>query len=251
MGPWTPALFVWVLVAIVAAPSAHAADFTVNPIQIFLGGQVQSAILTARNASGEPLRFQLNVFAWSQDPTGQMRLAPTTDIIFFPRLLTLAPGEQRIVRVGTAAPPGPVERTYRLFVEELPAVATEATPPGAVRVLARLGIPIFVQPTVGRPELRLGRLSLQAGRMIFELRNAGTKHVVPHEVHVRGLDASGGPVWERALDGWYVLAGESRIYHVALGRDECVRTRTVVVDVTAGEQVLTERLDVPTQHCGP
>src|SRR5512136_1744285 len=113
------ALLLLLAVATANPRSARAADFTVNPIQIFLAAQTQSAILTVHNTSTEPLRFQLNAFGWAQDAAGQMQLTPTNEVIFFPRLLTLAPNEQRIVRVGTSVAPGPVERTYRIFVEEL------------------------------------------------------------------------------------------------------------------------------------
>lgn len=229
----------------------EGADFIVNPIQIFFTGQTQSAILTVQNTSDEPLRFQLDAFAWAQEPTGQMRLAPTGDIIFFPRLLSLGPREQRIVRVGISGPPGPVERTYRIFVEELPPLATQSTPPGQVRVLARMGIPIFVTPRTAQPELRMAGLTVQPGHVLLELRNGGTKHVVPQRIQVRGLAAGGEAVWQRELEGWYILAGDHRVFDIPLPRDECLRTRSIAVEVLAGEPSLRERFDVAPQACGP
>lgn len=245
------ALLLLLAATTVAPRAARAADFTVNPIQIFLSAQTQSAILTIQNTSTEPLRFQLNAFAWAQDTAGQMQLTPTTEVIFFPRLLTLAPNEQRIVRVGASGPPGPVERTYRIFVEELPPSTQQSAPPGQVRVLARMGIPIFVDARAGRAELRLGPAALQSGRATFELRNAGTKHVVPLDIRLQGLDAAGATVWERSQDAWYILAGDRRIYEVPVEREDCARTRAVAVQVKVGEQTLTERVDVPAPACAP
>jgi fimbrial chaperone protein len=252
---WTrsrPVLATLLLVGgVVLAPPARAADFTVNPIQIFFTGQTQSAILTVQNTSGETLRFQLNAYAWAQEPSGQMQLTPTGDIIFFPRLLSLAPREQRIVRVGASVPPGAVERTYRIFVEELPPLATENAPPGQVRVLARMGIPIFVASREARAELRLTGVAVQPGRVRLELHNAGTKHVVPQRVQVRGLGPADERVWERGLEGWYILAGDRRIFEIPLGHDECLRTRAIAVEIVAGEPPLTERFAVAPQACGP
>ena len=236
--------------ATLAGP-ARAADFTVNPIQIFLGGQTQSAILTVQNTSGESLRFQLNAFAWAQDSTGQIQLTPTSEIIFFPRLLTLAPREQRIVRVGTSAVPGPVERTYRIFVEELPPASQQTGPAGQVRVLARMGIPIFVAAKVGRAELRLGPPTLQSGRLVFELRNAGTRHTIPQVIRVQGLGPSGERLWGGEQEGWYILAGDRRVYEMAVSREDCGRTKTIAVEVKAGDQTLTASLDVTASACGP
>lgn len=245
------ALLLLLAAATILPRPARAADFTVNPIQIFLSGQTQSAILTIQNTSTEPLRFQLNAFAWAQDSGGQMLLTPTSEIIFFPRLLSLAAGEQRIVRVGTSAPPGPIERTYRIFVEELPPQAQSAASAGQVRVLARMGIPIFVEARAGRAELRLSPPELRPGRLVFELRNTGTKHIVPQSIRIRGQGPGGETVWQGEQEGWYVLAGQQRIYEMALPREECTRTRTVEVEVKAGEQTLTERLTIGVTACGP
>ena len=251
-GGCTAAPLLLLVVATLVGPGpARAADFTVNPIQIFLSAQTRSAILTVRNTSSEPLRFQLDAFGWAQDEAGQMQLTPTSEIIFFPRLLALAPNERRIVRVGTSVPVGPVERTYRIFVEELPPSVRQADPPGQVRVLARMGIPIFLEARVGRAELRLGPPTLRAGRVGFELRNVGTKHAVPEEVRVRGLGAAGESLWERHQAGWYVLAGERRVYEMQVERDDCARTSTIAVEVKIGEQTLTERLDVTASACAP
>ncbi len=230
---------------------AWSGDFYVNPIRVVLGASSPSALLTIQNTSSEPLRFQLTVFVWEQDPVGQLLLTPTRDIIFFPRLLTLGPGEQRLVRVGAAAPAGPVERTYRLFVEELPPLETERqpVPPGQVRVRARLGLPIFVQPANGRAEPRLADLRVQRGRFAFELRNSGTLHVAPAQVRVRGYAADGEVVWERELEGWYVLARGTRRYDVELGLENCSKSRAIGVEVRIGQQSLVQRLEVPAQAC--
>ena len=246
-----PALLLLWATALVGPRPARAADFTVNPIQIFLAGQARSAILTVQNTSGEPLRFQLNAFTWAQDPAGQMQLAPTSEIIFFPRLLTLAPGELRIVRVGTSVAAGPVERTYRIFVEELPPASPQAAPAGQVRVLARMGIPIFVEAKAGRAQLRLSPPALQPGRLVFELRNSGTKHAIPQVIRVRGQGAAGETLWEGEQEGWYILAGDRRLYELPFPLETCARTKTVAVEVKAGEQTLTERLDIAPAACAP
>jgi P pilus assembly chaperone PapD len=144
-----------------------------------------------------------------------------------------------------------VERTYRIFVEELPPSAQQAVPAGQVRVLARMGIPIFVEAKAGRAELRLSPPALQPGRLVFELRNGGTKHAIPQVIRVRGQGAAGETVWEGEQEGWYILAGDRRVYEMPFPREECARTKTVAVEVKAGEQTLTERLDIAAAACAP
>ena len=109
------------IAALLVGASASAATFSVNPTQIYLSGRTTSALLTLRNDSTETLRFQLSAFAWNQSATGEILLEPTQDVVFFPALLTLKQGEERRIRVGSTVSPGAIEKTYRIFVEELPA----------------------------------------------------------------------------------------------------------------------------------
>ena len=97
---------------------------------------------------------------------------------------------------GKAVPFGAVERTYRIFVEELPPSTQQAVPPGQVRVLARMGIPIFVEARAGRAELRVG---IEAGDVVRPVdrldgraarRARGPGPVFAAAVPVRSMPAS-------------------------------------------------------------
>jgi fimbrial chaperone protein len=182
------------------AGAAAAATFTVDPTQILLTGRSGSVLLTLRNESTETLQFQLSVFAWAQSPSGEMQLEPTEDIVFFPTLLTLKPNETRRVRVGSATTQEVREKTYRIFVEELPPAGTVAS--SGVRVLTKMGIPIFVRPVKEVATATLNDLRQQDGAFRFTLTNAGTVHVVPQTIKVRGL-AGSNTAFDRDLEGWY------------------------------------------------
>src|SRR5512141_1630359 len=93
------ALSIVILGLVFQAEVMRASAFRVTPIQVELSGK-SSALLTLTNESGQPLRFQISAFSWSQAPNGDMQLNPTQDISFFPSLLTLKAGEERKVRVG-------------------------------------------------------------------------------------------------------------------------------------------------------
>jgi fimbrial chaperone protein len=180
-----------------------------------------------------------------------MLLAPTRDLVFFPRLLVLAPGAQRVIRVGLATSVGPVEKSYRIFIEELPPVETEQAAPadGGVRVRVRVGIPVFVQPAGGRAEPRLTGLGARQRRVMFELQNPGTVHVPPHRVRATGYGDDGNVLWERELGGWYVLAKSLRRYEIEIGPEDCSKTRVIGVDLGIGPDALTERLADVQQAC--
>ena len=202
-------------------------------------------LLTLRNESTETLQFQLSVFAWAQSPTGEMQLEPTEDIVFFPTLLTLKPMETRRVRVGSATAQDVREKTYRIFVEELP--PTNAVGNG-VRVLTKMGIPIFVRPVKEVATATLSDLRQQEGALRFTLTNAGTVHIVPQSIKVRGLT---GPntAFDRELEGWYVLAGGRREFDVAFPKNACAQVTSIVVDIQFASAKLQERLQTPNGAC--
>ncbi len=241
-----------VVTAIVASlagvTSASAATFSVNPTQIYLSGRTTSALLTLRNDSTEHLRFQLSAFAWNQSPTGEVLLEATKDVVFFPALLTLKPGEERRIRVGSTVSAGATEKTYRIFVEELPPTGDTAEG-SAVRVLTKMGIPIFVRPVKESSTAALSELGMRDAALHFTLRNTGTVHLVPQAITVRGMSADGQSVFEQQLAGWYVLSGGRRDFDVTVASAECGRATMVVVEVALGSTSLKESLQTPGGAC--
>lgn len=233
------------------AEAGWAATFTVNPVQVFLSSKTRSAILTLRNTSDETLRFQLDVFAWDQNERGEIQLQPTRDIVFFPALLTLAPGEERNIRVGSTTPAGTREKTYRLFIEELRPPAGAMLPAGHVRVLTKVGIPIFIDPVQSKASVQVDAASLRSGQLSFEVRNTGTVHFVVQNVRLTGYDGGGQQVLEGALDGWYVLPGGVRRYELPLPPADCPKVRSLGIEVSTSRATVSERLEAAAGSCAP
>src|ERR1700759_2394475 len=103
-------------IAVVAQATAVAVD----PTRLHLSAKAHAQSLTLRNSGTEKARFQVSAFSWAQSTSGEMQLTPTQDILFFPSLLEIAPGETRKIRVTTDVPADTLEKSYRLFVDELP-----------------------------------------------------------------------------------------------------------------------------------
>jgi fimbrial chaperone protein len=228
-----------------------AATYTVNPTRVYLSARATSALMTLKNESETPLRMQLRAQRWAQTRAGEMQLADTEDLIVFPSLLTLKPGEERKVRVATTAPFGQVEQSYRLSVEELPAAAPDAPDGASVRIITRMGIPVFLQPPRPAATAVLQGLGLSNGALAFELANTGNTHYIPESVVVRGFTAAGQPVGEWPLSGWYVLAGGVREFSLKLPRPACDKVRSLLVEVTIGQTLLKGPLTTPGGACAP
>jgi fimbrial chaperone protein len=231
------------------ATVARAAEVEINPVVVSLGPGTKSAIVTVKNLGAEPARFELQARAWGQSPAGEMLLSATEDVAVFPPLLTLAPGEQRNVRIGAVVAPGPVEKTYRVFLQEL-APPEKPEGPSQVRVLSRIGLPVFVAPPQVQDRTLIKGLAVAGGRARFQLVNDGNAHVRPTSVKVEGQGEDGAPVLERELTAWYVLAGGRRDYDLELPRDACAGVRKVVVTVAVGRDVLRSEASAPAA-CGP
>jgi fimbrial chaperone protein len=230
----------------------RASAFRVSPVQVALSAQVSSTLLTLSNESSESLRFQVRAFAWNQNPKGEMELAPTEDIVVFPTLVTLPAGTDRKVRIGLATSFGASEKTYRVFFEELPPAegARPAATRSEVRILTKMGIPIFLQPSKPRSAGAIDGLTVDKGHLRFLVRNDGNTHFVLRTVRVKGIGAAGDAVLDHEEEGWYVLPGGTREYDLTLPADQCSKIKGVTVESQTEADTFKARMEMPPEGCG-
>jgi fimbrial chaperone protein len=227
---------------------AEAALVAIDPVKVLLTGAAPSRSISLRNNGSERVRFQMSAFTWQQSSGGEMQLAPTPDLVFFPSLLELAPGETRRIRVTTTQQVASTERSYRLFVDELPPLAAQTG--GAVRVLTRFGLPVFLAPDAAAPKPAL-RLTVRAGNLSVSLENRGNSHFVAQSVRLVGRGADGSSVLSRDLPAWYVLAGGRREYQVPLAADVCSKLKQVSANANTDQGAARVDYEVPSTACTP
>lgn len=150
------------------AAVAMGSVVSLNPVRVHLSAAKRSEILVVRNTGKTAARFQFTAHTWEETADGQMKLAPTNDILVFPSLLQVKAGETRRVRMASTVPPGQRERSYRLIAAELP----ESTAPGVVQVLTKLNVPVFVQ-AVRAPEKPRLTTRMEKGQVVVSLENQG------------------------------------------------------------------------------
>ncbi len=231
---------------------AEASAFTVNPIKIALSGKDQSALLSLQSQSSEELRFKVAVKAWSQNPQGEMQLTDTKDIVVFPALLTLGPKEERKLRIGATVPAGAVEKTYRVFVEELPALrAPQSETKSEVKVLTKMGIPIFIRPAKPQAAGAVEGMAIVKGKLSFTVKNKGNVYFLVQSVKVKAVDAAGATTFEKSVEGWYLLAGGTRVWDLDFPKDVCVKSKSLTFDVQSEETKFSGRTEVAAAACGP
>ena len=219
----------------VAAP-ARAANFTINPMQVSLSPSARSGVVTVKNTSREELRFQVSAFEWDQDDRGTIKLSDTSSLIVFPKLLTLPPGGQRQIRIGTDVAAAGNELSFRVFFEELP--SSTAAAGNGVQMRTRIGLPVFVRPSgTLTAAIQIKDLRAEDGKIAVEVRNTGKAHSSIDTVRVVGLDAAGKTIYTREAAGWYVLANRSTIYDIDVTGAGCSAASFSASVVSSGKTV--------------
>lgn len=248
--PRHASLFVIVALGLAAsAKDAAAGEIQVEPTRLDLVNRGAATELTVTNRGSVATRFEAKVFAWAQDDQGTMQLAPTTDVVVYPTLFSLAPGGARAIRLATTTNASATERSYRVFVEELPPARAPVAEGGKVKiaVLTRVGVPIFVAATA--PEFRGDvAATLHDGTVKLALANRGSVHVKVASVRVIGRDRDGATVVDQQQPSWYLLAGGTRTYTLDLTAT-CARIATLAVEAVTDHGTWQATVAKPPDGC--
>ncbi|HZY19761.1 MAG TPA: fimbria/pilus periplasmic chaperone [Ramlibacter sp.] len=239
------------LVAASLLPAAVVAgEFAVTPIRMELGAGTRTGAFTVRNEGKDPLPLQVRGMTWSQDAAGQDQYEDAKDLVYFPRVLSVEPGQEAVIRVGIRMPPADAEKTYRVFIEELPAPAdAEGKRGAALTFLVRFGAPVFVRPAATTDALLLEGLGAARGQATFSMHNAGNQHQVVENIVVRGLATDGQELFAVALTDRYLLAGTRKRYSAPIPREACGRLASLSAEATTDKAKASGRMAVAGAAC--
>ena len=227
-----------------------AGEFSVNPIRLELGAVAKSGVIGVRNEGKSKLSFQLQAMEWTQDATGKDQYADTSELIFFPKIMSVEPGEEGLIRVGTKIATVPTERTYRLFIEELPGIVK--TPEGRsaqINVLIRFGAPIFVIPLKPQDNLEIEGFELTKGVLTVSAKNTGNRHQVVEGIQLKGSDARGNEVYALNLADRYLLTGTAKSYTASIAPDQCTKIASLAIEFKTDKRSVSRKLDVSRAMC--
>lgn len=211
-----------------------AGEFSVSPIRIDFDKSVKTGVVTVTAEGADRLNLQMRAFEWTEDDQGKDVYTETKDLIFFPKIMTLSKGEKRTLRAGIDSPPAEKEKTYRLFVEEIP---SREKPEGVnISIMLRFGIPVFVKPLMEAPGAEMEKLEVSKGVASVTVKNTGNVHIVIDSIKLKGKNAAGIETFSQELAGWYLLAGASRTYTAKIPPEICGGMSRLYVEV-GGEKV--------------
>lgn len=215
---------VLVLVLILFCNVGSTANFGVGPMQLELGHATGTGLIKINNVDTSTLRLQVSLYSWTLNHDGTPVYEENDDLVFFPQLLDIQPGDERLIRVGIKTPPAEKEKSYILFIEEIPASLTKASSQSndhssqgvKIAVAARFGIQVFVKPKKVLASADVGEISLDKGLLKFTVFNTGNVHLSIPTISVNGKDD-----FAKELKGSTLLAESKRAYEVSIPESVC------------------------------
>jgi fimbrial chaperone protein len=232
-----------------------AADFQIQPTTMDLGRNAKSGAFSVINNGKDKIDFQVSVKEWKQDEKGKDVYEDTKDIVFFPKIMSVDPNSQRAVRIGLKTPPSAKEKTYRLFVEEIPVpkktedVESSKKIKAGVTIAFRFSIPIFVQPLKPQEGYALDRIEMSKGTVKAIIKNTGNVRVKLRAVKFSGKSSDGKELFSKELSGWYVLNGLSLSYEADVPKEICGKLAKIDMNAQTESGKIDGTLNVQKSMC--
>ena len=218
-----------------AAVFAQAGSLAISPVRVDLSETKPNSIVQVTNAGDDPITVQVHAASWKTEGAEDSYL-DTNDVVANPPVFTLAAGQKQIIRLGLRSrEPIEIERSYRLFLEEVP----KPPKPGTIGTVLLISLPIFQVPR--RPVAPI--LIWQAGftddgALRLSVQNDGSAHD-----RIKELEIEVGAERIPSSISAYVLPGGRRDFVI---RDERLRGAThigleTVTDAGKRHEELTAR----------
>lgn len=159
-------------VFLLANGAAHA-GFRVAPIKVQMNPGERSSTLKITNLSPYKNSIQIQAKEWHQEGGQHLGLNDTKQVLIYPPITTLNPGEEQTVRVIVrGAKPG----SYRIVMKEVRRPNVQG-----VQTLFNVMVPMFLEGRDWKPELSM-TAELRDGSYVLRAENSGLAHARVSEV---------------------------------------------------------------------
>ncbi len=201
-----------IAVCALAMATGSASALELSPVTVILSEAKPIGSVVLRNEKDRPAAFELEGLKWSQRDGRDIHTVDS-DLIVTPPIVSLAPGESILVRVGllSTAPDAVAEDSYRLKILDISSLEETRTP---LKIRTQVLMPVFVRPAESVEDIVSTLATDREGRTCLFLENNGNVHQKLVSVASRS-DASQSVAVQQ-----YVLAGgKGRVCPKALGEE--------------------------------
>lgn len=173
-----------------------AAKLQIWPTHVYISKDQPIATVNLRNLGNTAVNLQGTAYAWEMDEQGKTRLTDIGGFVFYPKMLTIAPNEQKTLNVGYDGDFPALEKPYRLKIRELPQLKntaqTQAQSSLGIKPLLELSVPLFVRSTRRDlpPKASVEAPSQTATGVRVGIRNHGQQNFLLRGVNLSWLDAA-------------------------------------------------------------
>lgn len=243
------------LLLIVVLISQALADFRVQPTTLDLGSKVKSGVFSVINNGNEKIDFQISVKEWNQDEKGKDIYTDTKEIIYFPKVMSVDANSQRAVRIILKTPPSSREKTYRLFVEEIPVqkktddVDAKKNIKAGLTIAFRFSMPIFVKPIRLQESCVIDKIGMSNSMLKAVVKNPGNVHVKLRNVKFSGKAADGKELYSKEIAGWYILNGLSSSYETEIPKELCGKLAKIEMSAQTENDNIKGIMNVQKDMC--
>ena len=113
-------------------------------------------------------------------------------------------------------------------------------------------MPFFVKPLKEEVTGELTDAGMTKGNIRATVKNTGNTHFRIIDLLIKGKNGKGEETFVSKLDGWYLLAGASRIYSSPIPAAKCDATKQIDITVTTDTKIILNRqLNVEKGQCLP
>ncbi len=192
------------------AGNTQAASFSVKPTRIFFK-DVHQTVLTVGNAGDKEVFIQTELMTWAQQE-GKDVYTSSRDVLVSPPMFKVPAGGEQTVRIRFLGDKSTkVERTYRLFLQEVPqqSKSDQAT----ISATLKMGVPIFIQPEKSDSAQFDWRVMHSAEGATVQVSNTTNSHI---QFTALKLSAQSGEVLSDEKVFVYVLPGQIYRWNVKL-----------------------------------
>lgn len=230
------------------------AGVAISPVVVEMNSPRRAVSVSVHNSGDRPITLQSDVMLWQQ-LEGSDRYEPTDAFLVVPPIAEIQPGASQVFRLLLRAPvPSPLERTYRLILED---ITENQVKDGQAAISFRLthNLPIMIAPagkvrnairwkpcTSASTSVILPATTAKPGTSLaaeacVRLFNAGNRRV---KVQTLTLAGDGWQQELRLKDGINVLAGAEREWRVALSSGHKGVLSGLHVQTALGEKLQAE-----------
>lgn len=240
-------LFSFVSAVLIALPvAAYAGSFKVSPIRVYMETTTKRSVIKVTNDGDEKVTAQIEAKEWTQGEDGADKYADTKDIVFFPKIMTIEKGEERVVRVGWQGKPSLSEKTYRIFIQELPVKKPGET---ALIFALKLGVPVFIKPVKEVKQRTIEKAAFADGSLKVTFKNSGNAHYIVTKIIAKGADESGNPAFTHDMGGWYVLPGVTKTFSMDIAREDCLKAVSLAITAEIENGKLEAKAAIDKAQC--